>query len=1064
MIDPTTKKLGFVTLAVVLAGTFGSFAVRLRVARDDTSAKLAQALGEIRFIAPRLSGELSFVPCLPVERASALLASVRCRAAGARPGSAESLHALSRLATAAPKGSDERQLAALAIVAGPSKTSQLAAAVRSLAALVERAPGDPDLLNEVAVARLVYATELDEPQELVFALEASERAVRAAPDRLEILFNRALALETAGLLDRAILGWEGYLTRDENSGWAGEARRHLERLRSPGIPERWRALRARLDGAALAGDAESVRRIVALAPQEARETAIEEILGRWGDRVRAGQEAETDRDLRIAAAIGTALEHETGDPTVTRAVAVLQSLSDASQNGLRLRAARGHAAYRDGIAHFRRLEIEAAEPAFATARADLAALGSPVELWARYGSAGCALLRSRYDEARAELAALARAAPADVHPVLRGRIEWAFGLASVRQGRFEQALEHDLEAVRRFTAVRERQGLAAVHGLLAEDLDHLGQTTLGWRHRFRALFELAGDRDSLRLHNVLWEGGHSAVKEGAPLAALQFQDEGLLVDRRADQPQRIAETLLWRSKTYIALGQPRQALAALASARLICARSSGAWVRDRVAMDIELATGEALRRIDPRAALEPAGRALAYYRERGLKLDLADALLSSARAARGAGQPQEAVAHLDEAIDLFERQRSSVGERTTRFSFSETVQPVYDERIRHAIEISNDPQAGFLLSERARTVPLASIPSVAVASITLNAIQRALPEDDVLLEYALVEDRLYLWKVTRREFAFMARRIAPERLDRVVESFVSDIKNGLPKSRWRDRSAWLRELLLPSGLALSPGATLRIVPDKALNALPFSALRSGETGRFLVEDHALSLLPSASCLLAPRSARPRANAPSALLIAATSWDRRIYPLLESLRSADGEVAQLARLYPTAALLSGADAKVEAVLRELPRHSVVHFAGHALVDAEDPASAQLVLAPSDDHPGALLASDIARLPLDRVELVVLAACETLGPRNARPTGIAGLARPFLDAGARSVVGSLWNLGDRDASPLLARFHRAWIRVHQPAESLRASQLEMLRSGDPKLSRPSVWAGAQVVGWD
>lgn len=58
------------------------------------------------------------------------------------------------------------------------------------------------------------------------------------------------------------------------------------------------------------GDAEGVRRIVALAPQEARENTIEEILGRWGDLVRAGQRVEAERNLRVAAAIGVALQQD----------------------------------------------------------------------------------------------------------------------------------------------------------------------------------------------------------------------------------------------------------------------------------------------------------------------------------------------------------------------------------------------------------------------------------------------------------------------------------------------------------------------------------------------------------------------------------------------------------------------------------------------------------------------------------------------------------------------------------------------------------------------------------
>ncbi len=1057
---PTLKTFGFVAFVAVLAGSLGALAARSRSAPD---AALADSLGESRFIEPRLSGDLPFASCKTPDRENAFLASARCATEVSSPEVARALARLNRLVVS---GSDpeSRHLAALATVAGPSKVSDLGAAVRRLSSLAETTPNDPGLLNGLAVARLVYATESDNPQELVLALEAAERAVRAAPDRPEILFNRALALEKAGLVDRSIAAWGRFLALDDASPWADEARSHVKLLRSPGIPERWRALRPELDRAALFGDAAAVQRIVALAPQDAREAAIEEVLGRWGELIQTGDLPGADRELRIASAIGDVLEREVGDPTVTHAVNALHLLAAAPNSSRLAQTARGHIAYRDGIAHFRRQELEDAEPNFATAFANLAPIASPVALWARHGNAGCALYRSRYAEAEAELAKLTHLARARGYPALLGRIEWALGLASVRQGRFEQALRHDLAAVDLFSNVRERHGLAAVHGLLAEDLGRLGQVAVAWHHRFRALRELAGDRDSLRLHNVLWQCGHAAVVDGAPLAALQFQNEGLAVDRRAGEPRRIAESLIWRSKIHLAKGDPGSALADLALARSSTAAASGSWARERVEIDIDFAEGKARRRIDPVAALRPTGRALAYYRQRSLALDLADALLSGARMARAVGNGDAARSYLNEAIELFEQQRGLVGERAARFSFSDTVEPVFDERIRLEVETANDPEAAFLLSERARSVPWGGGVGALPVATMLAAIQGAIPKGAVLLEYALVEDQLYLWKVTHQDLVFVSRAIDRGRLDRSIARFVYDLRTDAPEDRWRARSAWLRELLLPAALEIPRDAPLLVIPDKVLNAIPFAALRAEGDGRYLIEEHEITFLPSASYLLGRRSQRaPRVLKPlTALLVSATEWDRRIYADLEPLPAARDEVREIAGIYPGSLVLSGTRATTERVRRELPLHSIVHFAGHALVSAEDPGSAHLVLAPTADDPGALLGGAIARLPLDRVDLVVLGACDTLGPRNARATGLAGLARPFLDAGAASVVGTLWSVDDREASQLLTRFHRAWSRSHRPAEALRVSQVEMLRSEDPKLSRSKAWAGAQVAG--
>ena len=62
------------------------------------------------------------------------------------------------------------------------------------------------------------------------ALTAANRALEI--DRLmpEALFNRALALQTVGKTDDARIAWQAYLTIDDRSGWADEARARLRIL------------------------------------------------------------------------------------------------------------------------------------------------------------------------------------------------------------------------------------------------------------------------------------------------------------------------------------------------------------------------------------------------------------------------------------------------------------------------------------------------------------------------------------------------------------------------------------------------------------------------------------------------------------------------------------------------------------------------------------------------------------------------------------------------------------------------------------------------------------------
>jgi hypothetical protein len=67
-------------------------------------------------------------------------------------------------------------------------------------------------------------------EDVAKGLALAERALKADPGMAEAMFNRALALERLSLPDQARDAWQQYLKADSSSGWAEEARRHLNAL------------------------------------------------------------------------------------------------------------------------------------------------------------------------------------------------------------------------------------------------------------------------------------------------------------------------------------------------------------------------------------------------------------------------------------------------------------------------------------------------------------------------------------------------------------------------------------------------------------------------------------------------------------------------------------------------------------------------------------------------------------------------------------------------------------------------------------------------------------------
>jgi tetratricopeptide (TPR) repeat protein len=103
-------------------------------------------------------------------------------------------------------------------------------AIMALEEAARLRPDDARVLNDLGAAYLVRGTRTASKDDLSNALAAVNRALNADRSLAEAWFNRAYALEHLGLAEEAREAWQAYLTIDDRSGWADEARTHLRGL------------------------------------------------------------------------------------------------------------------------------------------------------------------------------------------------------------------------------------------------------------------------------------------------------------------------------------------------------------------------------------------------------------------------------------------------------------------------------------------------------------------------------------------------------------------------------------------------------------------------------------------------------------------------------------------------------------------------------------------------------------------------------------------------------------------------------------------------------------------
>jgi tetratricopeptide (TPR) repeat protein len=139
-----------------------------------------------------------------------------------------------------------------------------------------------------------------------------------------------------------------------------------------------------------------------------------------------------------------------------------------------------------------------------------------------------------------------------------------------------------------------------------------------------------------------------------------------------------------------------------------------------------------------------------------------------------------------------------------------------------------------------------------------------------------------------------------------------------------------------------------------------------------------------------------------------------------------------------------------------------LSGLVLAGANRPPDRDNYGVPQGDG-GILTAEAIAQLPLAQQELVVLSACETGLGDVAGGEGVFGLQRAFHQAGAHTVVASLWKVDDDLTRPLMARFYdNLWQKGMGRLEALREAQLWMVKHGPGNSGHPRYWAAWVLSG--
>lgn len=930
---------------------------------------------------------------------------------------------------------------------------------------------------------------------LAESLTHFDRALNLDSSLQEARFNRALLYMTLNLSQQAADDWQKYLTQDPGSRWADEAREHLRLIEE----QRGRASLRTEDlfggfaRAYSAGDQEQAWRVFSQSHLRTGNVITGRLIDDYLESSAKGRRDGVVDPLLALSQLGQLSEQKVGD----RFTADLAHVYASAAPSRRILLAQARATAKEAYASYTQSRNDYAIELYGQAKRLFEQGGDfPEALLADYGIGHC--YSQQPDTPRSLLTFEALASECE-----RRGYRWLHslalnGLANVRTrlAQYTRAVDHSWDSYRLSTSIGDDNGALRSLNTLASLYRNLGgyhQSLRLARQGLDLAARISAD-DSQRV-GLYATSAWSLTALGYYAPALEYEKEAVHLGEKMNSPLAL-------SRYHVQLGLIHERL-----------RNSEEALKE-VRLGLEIGRGVRPENIGD----EMTTYALLYigriYRESGLFGEAADAieqvihfcqqkneswLLHEALKEQllthiAQGQVGPAKEELAGLLATYEEERGKILEESNRNTFFDNEQEVYDLAIDFAHTTLKDARQSFEYSESSRARSLldtstgdwkmqtrASLPDVrfseVVRPLTLDAIRGQMPERAQILQYAVLRDKVIIWYVSREKFDSRVVDVSMEELSGKVALLVSDISQppavGGEEEVRKSAAALYAILLRPVAGLLDPGKQLFVVPDKALNLLPFDALFSAEANRYVTEDFLLGYAPSSNMFIRDtEAARQKGGAKDENLLSVGNplFDRGAFTALGDLPSAEREATEITTFYGLHALLIGPQATKNAVISGFLKADVLHLATHYLPDPESPMLSKLLLARPAEHAvgrpspdGVLETQEIYKLGPVRARLVILSACQTGVEDYVKGEGALGLFRPFQASGVPLIIASLWPVDSPATADLMITFHRLRrLGGMNAVAALRGARLQMLNGQSPEYRHPYYWASFAAIG--
>lgn len=368
-------------------------------------------------------------------------------------------------------------------------------------------------------------------------------------------------------------------------------------------------------------------------------------------------------------------------------------------------------------------------------------------------------------------------------------------------------------------------------------------------------------------------------------------------------------------------------------------------------------------------------------------------------------------------------------------------------------------------------------------------ISKILRANQLYIDFIRAKDRYYLFSLdSKNNASFKKLNLkTTKRIDRAINKFIEynkKIAKNINNIKLINRLEPLsKELLsdiyrdlIESSLKNKKFGSLIISPDGLLNLLPFEALY--HKGRYLIEDYQIAYISSGRELIRQSKQEKIKNYKRKMISFGNPNFNLSLPLekniirsetkgfggknqgqvVETWEQAQNflpigneELVDILKLYPNALIYENENATVKNLMN-VDSSQILHISTHGKFlsnnSTQNPMlNSGLAFAGANDKNNSLrgiaTALQLSALDLKDTELVVLSACESGLGKVQKAEGVKGLAKAFLQAGARNVIMSLWSVSTQKTAILMKKFYTNVQAKQDYATALQNAKLDMIK---------------------